>query len=103
MTEDKGITKKETELKKLAADVLEISRGRLLVNLRYMDVALTFHERKVYRGSFSTDGRVLFYDPVFVLKTYQESKERLTRTYLHLVLHCVFCHPFAGPDMDRRL
>ena len=79
MTEDKGIGKKETELKELAADVLDLARGRLLVNLRYMDVALTFHERKVYQGSFSTDGRVLYYDPVFILRTYRESKERLTR------------------------
>ena len=45
MTEDTGIRKNETELEALAADVLEIARGRLLVNLRYMDVALTFHER----------------------------------------------------------
>ena len=103
MTEDKGIRKKETKLEELAADVLDIARGRLLVNLRYMDVALTFHDRKVYHGSFSTDGRVLYYDPAFVLRTYRESREMLTRTYLHLVLHCVFCHPFAGLDMDRRL
>ena len=103
MTEAGSIRKKETELEQLAADVLEISRGRLLVNLRYMDVALTFHERKVYTGSFSTDGRVLYYDPVFVLRTYRESKEKVTRTYLHLVLHCVFCHPFTGTDTDRRL
>ena len=103
MTEDTGIRKNETELEALAADVLEIARGRLLVNLRYMDVALTFHEREVYHGSFSTDGRVLYYDPVFVLRTYRRSKEKLTRIYLHLVLHCVFCHPFTGPDTDRRL
>lgn len=103
MTEDTGIRKNETELEALAADVLEIARGRLLVNLRYMDVALTFHEREVYHGSFSTDGRVLYYDPVSVLRTYSESKEKLTRIYLHLVLHCVFCHPFIGPDADSRL
>ena len=35
MTEDKGIRKKETKLEELAADVLDIARGRLLVNLRY--------------------------------------------------------------------
>jgi len=103
MTEVKGIRKKETELEELAADVLELSRGRLLVNLRYMDVALTFPDREVYHGSFSANGRVLYYDPAFVLRTYRESKEKLTRTYLHLVLHCVFCHPFVGPDVDRRL
>ena len=103
MTEVKSGEKNKTKLEGLAADVLDLARGRLLVNLRYMDVALTFHDRKVYHGSFSTDGRVLYYDPAFVLRTYRESREMLTRTYLHLVLHCVFCHPFVGPDTDRRL
>ena len=103
MTEVNSISEKETKLEELAADVLEIARGRLLVNLRYMDVALTFLKRDLYNGSFSTDGRVLYYDPVFVLRTYRESKEQLTRIYLHLVLHCVFCHTFVGPDADRRL
>ena len=103
MTEDKGRKRKETELEELAADVLEIARGRLLVNLRYMDVALTLHEKMIYHGSFSTDGRVLYYDPAFVLRTYRESAEKLTRTYFHLVLHCVFCHLFIGNDADKRL
>lgn len=103
MTEVKDRSKTESEIRELAADVLEIARGRLLVNLRYMDVALTFHDREVYLGSFSTDGRVLYYDPAFVLRTYHESKETLTRSYLHLVLHCVFCHPFIGADTDKRL
>ena len=103
MTDDRNIRKKEAELKELAEDVLEIARSRLLVNLRYMDVALTFHDREISSGSFSTDGRVLYYDPGFVLRTYSGSKEQLTRTYLHTVLHCVFCHPFIGPDTDRRL
>ena len=103
MTVNRGIKDKQTELGGLAADVLETVRARLLVNLRYMDVALTFHDRKVYSGSFAADGRVLYYDPAFVLRTYRASREKLTRTYLHLVLHCVFCHPFACPDSDRRL
>ncbi len=103
MTEARDTRKKESDLERLAADVLELSRGRLLVNLRYMDVALTFLDRKVYHGSFSTDGRVLYYDPAFVLRTYRESKEKLTRSYLHMVLHCVFCHSFAGAGVDRRL
>lgn len=103
MTEVRHAGDNKTEIEELAADVLEIARGRLLVNLRYMDVALTFHERRVYKGSFSTDGRVLYYDPAYVLRTYRGSKEQLTRVYLHLVLHCVFCHPFVGADTDRRL
>ena len=88
---------------KISEDVLDISRSRLLVNLRFMDTALSFHGRELYDGSFSTDGRLLYYDPAFVLRTYNASKELLTRTYLHTVLHCVFCHPFTGVDIDRRL
>ncbi len=93
----------DRRIETLAEEVLGIARSRLLVNLRYMDVALTFHERKVYQGSFTTDGRVLFYDPAFLLKTYSASKEQLTAMYLHSVLHCVFCHPFTGEGVDGRL
>lgn len=93
----------DKRIEALAEEVLEIARSRLLVNLRYMDVALTFHERKTYRGSFASDGRVLFYDPAFLLRTYSASKEQITAMYLHSVLHCVFCHPFTGGDIDRRL
>ena len=32
----------------LAHDVLDIARNRLLVNLRYLDTALTFQDRAVY-------------------------------------------------------
>ncbi len=90
------------ELNRLAEEVLDVARNRLLVNLRYMDTALSFHERRACRGSFTTDGRVLCYDPEFVLRTYRASKEQLTRMYLHAVLHCVFVHTFTGADMDRR-
>ena len=85
---------KHEELNRLAGEVLDISRNRLLVNLRYMDTALAFHGRELCHGSFGTDGRVLYYDPAFVLRTYAESKEKLTRIYLHSVLHCIFCNHF---------
>lgn len=97
------IQTRHEELNRLAEEVLDISRNRLLVNLRYMDTALTFHGRKLYSGSMTTDGRMLCYDPAFVLRTYRESKEKLTRMHLHSVLHCVFMHPFAGADVDRRI
>lgn len=68
-----------------------------------MDVALTFHEREVYNGTISVDGKKLWYDPAFLLKAYRESHEYVTRTYLHSVLHCVFHHPFVSKTVDQRL
>ena len=35
---------------KLANEILDLSRNKLLVNLRFMDVALSYHERVSYEG-----------------------------------------------------
>ena len=91
----------ETRIRELANDVLDIARNRLLVNLRYLDTALTFPGRAVYAGTIASDGRSLLFDPVFILKTYSGSKEQITRAYLHTVLHCIFHHPFTGKTVDR--
>ena len=88
---------------RIAADVLDISRNRLLVNLRFMDVALSYHKRLAYEGTLATDGHTLLYDPGFVLRTYKASQEEMVRTYLHMILHCVFRHPFIGFSVDKRL
>lgn len=93
----------QEKLNTLASEVLDLSRNRLLMNLRYMDTALTFHEREIRSGSISVDGKALYFDPEYVLRLYSESKEKLTRTYLHSVLHCVFLHPFIGEGVDARL
>ncbi len=97
MDVDKGISyRKPTDIAELAGEVLDIARNRLLVNLRYLDVALTYHVRAIYDGTISTDGSKLCYSPVFVLKTYKNSREDMIRTYLHTVMHCIFMHPFLS-------
>ena len=92
-----------TEIDKLANDILSFSRNRLLVSLRFMDVALSFHERSAYEGTLATDGMTLLYNPGFVLRTFKVSQDEMTRMYLHMILHCVFRHPFADIPVDERL
>ena len=91
------------EAEKLANEVLSLSRNKLLVGLRFMDVALSYHKRIAYEGSLATDGTNLYYDPAFVLRTYRDSQEEMVRLYLHMILHCVFQHPFIGVSVDERL
>ena len=88
---------------KLANEILNLSRNKLLVNLRFMDVALSYHKRIEYEGTMATDGKTLLYNPWFVLRTYKESQEEMVRMYLHMILHCVFQHPFIGNSVDERL
>ena len=87
---------------RLANEILDTARNQLLVRLRYMSTALGFFERETYGGTMGTDGRRLFYQSVFILKTYQDAPENMVRLYLHTVLHCVFLHPFTGTSIDRR-
>ena len=91
------------EADKLANEILNLSRNKLLVNLRFMDVALSYHKRIAYDGTMATDGKTLLYDPGFILRTYKESQEEMVRMYLHMILHCVFQHPFIGFSVDERL
>ena len=56
------------KLEKLAADVLRLSRNQLLVNLRFLDAALSRLEpRAVPEITFATDGQYLAYGPKHIL------------------------------------
>ena len=100
---DSKALNKDERLAVLAEEILDVARSRLLVNLRYMDVALSFHGRAVYDGTLASDGRTIYYEPAYVLKLYRGSAEDLTRAYLHMVLHCIFHHQFVSGAVDSKL
>lgn len=91
------------QTQKLAADVLRLSFNVLLLNLRYMDSALTklAHVPASLDGpSLATDGSALYFDDVAVLRSYKQERSRPVRDCLHAVLHCVFAHPFASGKLN---
>lgn len=95
---------KYKKLNKLALDVLHLSRNTLLVNLRFLDMALSrfqyfFHNE----SSYFTNGEVLICNPLHVLKSYKTEKDAPVRDYLHIVMHCVFRHMFMNPALNRPL
>ena len=90
------------KLNRLALDVLILSRNTLLVNLRFLDMALsqfTYHE--IEDNTLLTDGKYLIYDPKHILRCYKTAKEIPVRDYLHIVMHCVFRHMFMDPTLNR--
>ena len=89
------------KLAELAKDVLILSRNTLLVNLRFLDMALsqfTYHE--IEDGTLMTDGKYLIYAPKHILRCYKSAKEIPVRDYLHIVMHCVFRHMFMDPTLN---
>jgi len=94
---------KNGRMDKLARDVLVLSRNTLLVNLRFLDMALSrfAYVPSSYAYPAGTDGEVLAYNAKEVLLKYKQEKEEMTRCYLHMVFHCVFRHMFIHTLVNR--
>ncbi|MGI6206374.1 MAG: VWA-like domain-containing protein [Anaerovoracaceae bacterium] len=93
----------------IALQILTLTRNGLFVSLRFMDVALCqfvyvsadqvdlpFDIKKV-----ATTGEHLIFDPRYIIQQYMREKKSLSRDYLHMVLHCIFRHPFVSTHMNR--
>ena len=92
-----------TQAETLAREILLLSRNTLLVNLRFLDAALSQFALTPASLPFATDGQRLYYDPRHVLLRYKEEKEQSVRDYLHLVFHCVFRHMYIHTLVDQAL
>ena len=95
------MTEQEQRLDQLAQDVLRLSRNTLLVNLRFLDAALSQFTYHPAPGLLATDGQRIYYDARALLQGYRLEKERPVRDYLHMVLHCVFRHNFVDSLVDH--
>ena len=94
---------KAEQISALARQVLYLARDNILVSLRFFDVALTGLIWKEVPGTgvIATDGKVLQYDPVYILQEYEKEPKRVTRMLLHTLLHCIFYHNFQYDKLDR--
>lgn len=95
-------TEKDEKLNRIAREVLLLSRNTLLVNLRFLDAALSqFELRPIGTSTLLTDGKHILYHPRHVLKSYRSARELPARDYLHIVMHCVFRHMYMGLMLNR--
>lgn len=96
------MTDKQEKVNKLAWDVLILSRNTLLVNLRFLDAALSqFEFFPIEESTLLTDGKHILYNPRHILECYKTAKEIPVRDYLHMVMHCVFKHMYMDPTLNR--
>lgn len=91
-------------INKAARDVLLLSRNTLIVNLRFLDVAISrLKPVSADNLTLATDGVHFGYGPKFLLKRFKDAPEQTARDYLHVVLHCVFSHMFISNLVDKEL
>jgi predicted metal-dependent peptidase len=99
-----GEIQKSEKAEKLARDILILSRNMLLVDLRFLDLALSgFELYPIMESTLLTDGKHILYNPKYILKNYVLAKEIPVRDYLHIVFHGVFKHMYMNPTLDRSI
>lgn len=112
--EEQAASDKAAEVRKsadrIARQIIDMTRNGLFVTLRFMDVALCqfsyinsdqLAENINRVKTIATTGQHMIYDPKYVIEQYMKDKQSLSRDYLHMVLHCVFRHPFVSSSLDR--
>lgn len=96
----------QEKIEKIALEIINMSRNKLLVNLRFLDMALSRFDispKPDFTTCTATDGRVFLYDPKHILTAYRMEENLPVRNFLHSVFHCVFKHMFINPAIDRDL
>ena len=84
----------ELNMVELCTRIFRNARNELYLNMRYLDLSLSslgFEADPCCRG-VGTDGFVIYYHPDYVCDLYQRGRVHVNRAYLHMVLHCLFCH-----------
>lgn len=93
---------RDKKMNNLAVEILKLSRNTLMVNLRFLDMALSQLEYvPITQSTIMTNGKEFFYNPAHVLKSYKTAKEQPVREYLHILMHCIFRHMYMSPTLNR--
>jgi predicted metal-dependent peptidase len=80
----------------IAMKILTLSRNELLISYGYLNSALgsfKYQDTDLIE-TIGTDGTYIFYNPDFIIDRYQKQPFWFNRAHLHMILHCLYKHPF---------
>ena len=94
--------KTTTEQELTGKKILQNCRNQLYLDFPYLDGAFASLEYKADSSidTIGTDGELIYFNPVFLMKKYLEDPAAVRRGYLHMLLHCLYLHIFMEPDRD---
>ena len=92
-----------SQLESISREIFTQVRTTIVLNMRFMDMAVFRLKPVAAPVTLATDGKYLYYHPLWLLKRYRGEANAVTRDYLHVLLHCVFRHPFISTLVDDQL
>lgn len=88
----------------IGIQILEYCRNQLFLSYPSFEQALFIlqWEADDRIAGIGTDGVKILFSPVWLLQKYQEDPGTVTKAYLHMILHCIYLHPFlAGKEQEN--
>lgn len=91
------------QLIQIGSRILSASRNELYLSMRFLDVALSSLRYEMNLSSLyvGTDGEKILFNPRYLIQRYLSDRVLVNRAYLHMLLHCLFRHPFHQGDGTR--
>lgn len=98
------IEKLEQKLNTVGELVLDATRQEICLSMRYLDIAVyTLLDRPMEEiERMGTDGKYVYYHLPYICNQYRKNRALLNRTFLHMILHCLFLHPFRKLGQKKR-
>ena len=94
-----------SERQKLAVEVLQLAKDRLLVSSPFLAPAASLLPFVPSPDALSplsgTDAKVFYFNADHVLACFAATHEAPVHDYVHTLLHCLFLHPFANPGQNQ--
>ena len=93
----------ELDQVELCVRILTQSRNELYVNMPFLDLPLSSlgFEADWGRAGLAVDGQLLHYGPDFLFSLYERGRVLVNRAFLHMLLHCLFCHMYIRGSRDK--
>lgn len=94
----------QEKVEKIAREIIDLARNKLLVNMRFLDMAMSRLEvcsKPNVTSCTAVDGKAYIYEPTHILTAYRLEENLPVRNFLHSIFHCVFKHMFVNPAIDR--
>lgn len=94
---------KQKKAEILSEKLFRLARDFVFVHLRFLDVAVSGLTPKPEkeRNNICSDGKFIYYNPVYVLKKYEQENNYVVRLLLHILFHCIFYHNFQYEKMEE--
>ena len=90
------------QLDNAGKEVLNAARNELYIEMRFMGSALNSlgYEMDLTTTTVGTDAVDIRFNPSYVLRLFMEEPGKLNRTYVHMLLHCIFMHMYTSSKIQ---